>query len=283
LRIVNQKENSQNVGNDRSNSKTKVRGVSFQKSNNKYSSYIMLNYKKYNLGYFETIEEAQVYSEMSRAMFMPFSEYHQDIYPFLVEQEIPSFYFRYGTMRSGKSKFLIDTKYIYDKMKKNTIILSSSKNTRDKEGVVSSRNGKSEKSINIHETDNIIDVLSVSYDLNNINYILVDEIHMFTLEHINQLGFLVDTYKINVICYGLLIDYKGYIFDTSKKLVELCDVIQSIPYICETENCSNEAKNHLLKIDGTPVFDGDSIFIGDVVFSSLCRKCYIDIRKEGNN
>lgn len=57
LREVNNTENSKNTSIS-SNSATKVNGVSFMKSRNKYRAYIMINRKQISLGLYTNLEDA---------------------------------------------------------------------------------------------------------------------------------------------------------------------------------------------------------------------------------
>jgi len=59
LRIVNNQQNQINTNIQRNNS-SGVKGVYFNKKQNKWIARIGFNYKKVNLGSFETIEEAKV-------------------------------------------------------------------------------------------------------------------------------------------------------------------------------------------------------------------------------
>lgn len=58
LREVNNTDNSKNTSISK-NSTTKVNGVSFMKSRNKYRAYIMVNRKQISLGLYENLEDAQ--------------------------------------------------------------------------------------------------------------------------------------------------------------------------------------------------------------------------------
>lgn len=72
LRLANNAENHQNVAGGHSN--TGVRGVTWDKSRQKYLAGAKLNYKRYNLGRFDTLEEAAAVVAAWRAKHMPYSE-----------------------------------------------------------------------------------------------------------------------------------------------------------------------------------------------------------------
>jgi thymidine kinase len=78
-------------------------------------------------------------------------------------------------------------------------------------------------------------------------------------------------HNITVICDGLMIDYRGNMFETTRRLIEVSSSIQQIPYNCE---CGNLATHHLLSLNGEYIFDGDGIFVGDQEYSSVCYECF---------
>jgi len=69
LRLVSNMDNCQNKRKSTSQSKTGVLGVSWYKKYGCYIAQICVNYKKINLGYYDTIEEAhQVYLDAKRKL-----------------------------------------------------------------------------------------------------------------------------------------------------------------------------------------------------------------------
>ena len=74
LRITTNQENCQNRHGTSSNNTSGYRGVSYSKSNNKWAAYYWENYFKFNVGYFDNIEEAALAVSLARRANMPFSE-----------------------------------------------------------------------------------------------------------------------------------------------------------------------------------------------------------------
>ena len=57
--------------------------------------------------------------------------------------------------------------------------------------------------------------------------ILVDEARSFlTSVQVEWLAKICDQYDIPVLCYGLKTDFRGILFEGSKRLIELADVIR---------------------------------------------------------
>lgn len=69
------------------------------------------------------------------------------------------------------------------------------------------------------------------------DFILVDEAQFLTRDQVWDLSDIVDYHNINVICYGLKLNWKGELFDGSKALMELADELQQMDSFCkETGN-----------------------------------------------
>lgn len=74
LRLVTNQQNCQNRAGAYTNSKSGVRGVYWNKGNNKWVACIKINYKYKHLGCFLTVEEAEAVVKKARAEFMPYSK-----------------------------------------------------------------------------------------------------------------------------------------------------------------------------------------------------------------
>jgi thymidine kinase len=185
------------------------------------------------------------------------------------------FYYYFGNMRSQKSMQLIATVHSFKEKGKKCLLFKPATDTREQRYV---------KSRALKTTYECTDLTQDTFEIVKMaqpHYVFIDECQFASKEDIDMLARIVDELQIPVFAYGLLVDYRGQLFEGSKRLVELADSIREIKSICD--RCDSKAKMHLLKVDGQPKFDGDGIFVGDLEFESLCRKCYINIRKEGNN
>lgn len=74
LRVVTRAENNQNRRGAQRNSKSRVRGVHWHKSANKWAAQIKLNYKIIHLGVYENKEDAILAVQEARKRLMPFSQ-----------------------------------------------------------------------------------------------------------------------------------------------------------------------------------------------------------------
>ncbi len=104
-----------------------------------------------------------------------------------------------------------------------------------------------------------------------IRVLFVDESHFLEKEQIDQLSDVADDLNIPVICYGLRTDFRGLLFESSKRLLELADEIEEIKAVCE---CGRRANFTARFVNGKPVKSGDQILIGAEQYASYCRLCY---------
>ena len=162
-------------------------------------------------------------------------------------------------------------------------ILKPSIDTRFSSKVVRSASGLQIKVSNvISPIDNLL-----SMDFSTTDYIIVDEIQFFTVKQIEQLRQISLEKHIEIVCYGLLKDFRCKMFETSKRLLEICDEIKNMTTYCMLckENKSSDRKipndaSFSMKISKQeqnikPMLDGDSICIGGIdTFIPVCYDCY---------
>lgn len=176
--------------------------------------------------------------------------------------------FKYGTMASGKSLYLLSTAHQFKINNIKYQLFKSDIDTRDI-GVISSRIGISEECVLINKEDYF-----EKYINSDTKWILIDEAQFLTSQQIDELAYIVDNKNINVICYGLRTDYLTHLFEGSKRLFEIADKFEEIPSYCE---CGNKnSVNARLDYNGNVNKEkGNQIEIGgDNRYKSICRKCF---------
>jgi thymidine kinase len=182
---------------------------------------------------------------------------------------VAQLYFRYGAMNASKSIQLLTVAHNYEQSGKKVLIFTPAIDDRYGVGKITSRVGLSRSAIPIYQDTKIIDYIDKE---NKPDCILIDEAQFLTKEHVLQLTHLVDDLNIPVICYGLLKDFRNELFEGSYHLVCNADKIEEIKTICVY--CARKA-THILKFkDGKPIYEGESIEIGDSAYKSVCRKHY---------
>ena len=187
-------------------------------------------------------------------------------------------YFKYGVMGSSKSAQALMTKFNYEQKGFRVLLLKPSIDNRDDNGsirVVSSRIGLKSECIVFNETMNLYDFYINENNKKKVDVIIIDEAQFCKEEQINQCQAIAD--HIPVLCYGLKTNFKGYLFEGSKRLLEIADSISEIKSICK---CGSKAIMNAKIINGVVVTDGEEIDIGgDEKYEAMCYSCYIKGQK----
>ena len=178
--------------------------------------------------------------------------------------------FRYGAMNCGKTTNLLQVAHNYEEKGLKVIIIKSSKDKKGDNNIVSRLGVERCVDILLNEND------SIKLDLNNLDCILVDEAQFLEPFQVKQLWIIAKLYDIPVICYGLKTTFKGELFEGSKSLLELSDVLEELITIC---SCGHKAKFNVRKINGEIVSTGNDVAIDgleNVTYEPMCGKCYIE-------
>ncbi|TPG68562.1 thymidine kinase [Brevibacillus laterosporus] len=184
------------------------------------------------------------------------------------------FIFKYGQMNSSKTMNLLSTAHNFEEGGKTVLILTSSIDNRYGIGKVTSRIGIQRNATPIDDTVKVYKLVEEIYP----DYVLVDEASFLNKPTVMELIKVVDELKIDVICYGLLKDYRGELFEGSSHLLAHADKIEEIKTTCCF--CKKKATHILKFVDGKPTYTGEQIEIGgNDTYKSVCRQHYF---KGGN-
>lgn len=139
--------------------------------------------------------------------------------------------------------------------------------TRDREGEIASRVGIKAPCISMQELCRIVLKDNIQY----YDCIIVDEAQFLTKDEVDLLADIVDECDVPVICYGLKADFKGELFEGSKRLLEIADKINEIKTVCW---CGKKAiMNARFNQKGEVLKEGEQVVIGaDEQYTGLCRK-----------
>ncbi|TCD46349.1 thymidine kinase [Streptococcus sp. X16XC17] len=181
------------------------------------------------------------------------------------------FYFKYGSMNSGKTIEILKVAHNYEEQGKNVVIMTSAIDTRAGVGVVASRIGMQREAIAIEDDT---DVYALIEKMDPKPYcILIDEAQFLTKKHVYDFARVVDDLDVPVMAFGLKNDFRNELFEGSKYLLLLADKIDEIKTICQF--CSKKATMVLRTVDGKPVYEGEQIQIGgNETYIPVCRKHY---------
>ena len=195
-------------------------------------------------------------------------------------------YFRYSAMDAGKTLDLIKVAYNYKDRGQEVLVFTSAIDKRAGMNNIKSRIGLNCDAFSTTIDDNLFELIKEKVSLAKIACILVDEIHFFSVEQIDQLSDVVDFLKVPVICYGLRSDYRGEPFTTAAKLLAIADTLEELKTIC---HCGHKATYNMLIKNGIAIKEGESVVVDDeslkaidTRYISVCRlhwklgQCAID-------
>jgi thymidine kinase len=173
--------------------------------------------------------------------------------------------YKYGSMSAGKSLQLLVMNHSYNELGLTTIVVVPDCINSN---VVRSRVGIKAQAIPFSMLKECIDNIKI-------DCVLVDEAQFLTKEEVEYLSYIT-LQDIQVIAYGLRTTFKGELFEGSKWLLALADVIEEIPTLC---NCGSKARMNIRLVDGKLDKDGDTMILRediDVSYISVCRKCHYE-------
>ena len=189
--------------------------------------------------------------------------------------KIGKLYFRYGTMGSAKTALLLTTAYNFEERGMSYLCFKPSIDTREKKNVIRSRIGIDRECSWIYRDTDMYEMIStmVAERRPHPEWILVDEAQFLTADQVDQLARVVDTFGINVICYGLRTDFRTCLFEGSRRLFEIADTIDEIKSTC---NCGRKTiVNARIDGRGNIITEGEQVEIGgNDRYMSVCRNCW---------
>ena len=188
--------------------------------------------------------------------------------------------FKFGPMGCGKTRDLMREWYNYTENDKKAIIIKPAVDTKGDDTVLSRDGSKKTVDKIIEKKDNIYRYV-VKFILDNrLDCILVDEAQFLNRKHVEQLRDIVDILNIDVICYGLRVDFLNKLFPGSDALFALSDQFQELTLKCK---CLNKATANVRFVNGKPCFKGKQVAIDGeekVTYISMCNKCRRDLLRK---
>jgi thymidine kinase len=190
--------------------------------------------------------------------------------------------FSFGTMGSGKSTLALQIHHNLSTRELFGLLLTC----LDRDGhQVTSRLGVAAPAIHV-EPDLDLHALAVAHW--PIHYMVCDEAQFYTPRQIDQLGRVVDDLEVDVYAFGLITDFRGELFEGTKRLLEIAD--DRVPLQVEARCwCGSRATHNARVVNGVLVYEGDTVMVGDtadpsaqrlfgdtVRYELLCRRHYRD-------
>lgn len=189
--------------------------------------------------------------------------------------------FSFGTMGSGKSTLALQIHHNMTSRGVRGLLVTK----LDREGTkVTSRLGVSAPAI---EMTPELDLLELAKERMPISFIVCDEAQFYTIDQCNQLARVVDELDIDVYAFGLITDFRGILFDGTKRLLEIADQRTEMQVEARCW-CGRRANNNARLVNGSIVYEGETVVVGDtdkskseplfgdeVRYELLCRRHYL--------
>jgi thymidine kinase len=192
--------------------------------------------------------------------------------------------FSYGIMGSGKSTVALQVHHNLLRRGMKGVLCT----LFDRDGtVVSSRLGVSRPATEISPE---VDLLELARTLakadGGLDFLVCDEVQFYAEEQIDQLAAVVDELGADVFAFGLLTDFRGRLFDGTRRMLELAD--EHVPLSVEARCwCGRRATHNARLVNGEMTLEGETVVIGDtepaaahlfgdvVTYELLCRRHYL--------
>lgn len=178
-------------------------------------------------------------------------------------------YFYYGVMGSSKTANALMTWFSWEEKGKRAVLLKPSIDTREGAAVVRSRSGLSAPALLIEPQQKINEVLPETPD--RYDNLIVDEAQFLTAAQVDELREIADSGTF-VMCYGLKTDFRGLMFEGSKRLLEVADSLREVVTMCP---CGKKATMNARYVNDHIVYEGEQVVIGgNEAYVALCHRCY---------
>lgn len=185
-------------------------------------------------------------------------------------------YFRYGTVGSAKTLNLLAVAHNYRQQGKKVLVMKPGMDTRFGKEQVRSRAGLEMQADVLIENARTLQGI----DWRGVSCILVDEAQFLSADTVEELRRISLEEEIPILCYGLRTDFKSYLFEGSKRLLELADSVEEVKATCHF--CEKKSIMNLKHVNGVATNQGPSVDLGaEEKYFPSCYRCYQKAIKEG--
>ncbi len=178
----------------------------------------------------------------------------------MVPLHMASLRFNFGTMGSGKSTVALQIHHNLSQRDLFGLLLT----TLDREGQqVTSRLGVAAPAIEVTPD---LDILRLATDNWPLHYLVCDEVQFYTPAQCDQMARVVDDLDVEVYAFGLLTDFRGLLFEGTKRMIEIAD--EHVPLQVEARCwCGARATRNARVVNGFVTYEGDTVVVGDTADS----------------
>jgi thymidine kinase len=189
--------------------------------------------------------------------------------------------FSFGTMGSGKSTLALQIHHNMTSRDLFGLLLTC----LDREGQqVTSRLGLSSPAIQVEPT---LDLHALALSHWPLHFLICDEVQFYTPAQCEQLARVVDELDVDVFAFGLITDFRGRLFDGTRRMLELAD--ERVPLQVEARCwCGARATHNARVVNGVVVYEGETVVVGDtadpstpplfgdtVRYELMCRRHFV--------
>jgi thymidine kinase len=155
----------------------------------------------------------------------------------------------------------------------------------DRDGTqVTSRLGVSAPAIEVTAG---MDLFEVAVGMPGLRYLVCDEVQFYEVEQCDQLARVVDDLDVDVYAFGLITDFRGLLFDGTRRMLEIADerVEMQVEARCW---CGARATHNGRLVNDVLVHEGETVVVGDTAAESdpplfgdivryelLCRRHFV--------
>ncbi|MEP1123016.1 MAG: thymidine kinase [Ilumatobacter sp.] len=164
--------------------------------------------------------------------------------------------FNFGTMGSGKSTVALQIHHNLANRQLFGLLLTS----MDREGrQVTSRLGVAAPAIEVAAESDLYALAVANWP---IHYMICDEVQFYSKEQCEDLARVVDDLEVDVYAFGLLTDFRGELFEGTKRMLELADEHSALQVEARCW-CGHRATHNGRVVNGIVVYEGDTVMVGD--------------------
>lgn len=164
--------------------------------------------------------------------------------------------FNFGTMGSGKSTVALQIHHNLANRQLYGLLLTS----MDREGrQVTSRLGVAAPAVEVAPESDLYALAVANWP---IHYMICDEVQFYTAAQCEDLARVVDDLEVDVYAFGLLTDFRGELFDGTKRMLELADEHSALQVEARCW-CGARATHNARVVNGVVVYEGDTVVVGD--------------------
>ena len=188
--------------------------------------------------------------------------------------------FSFGTMGSGKSTLALQIHHNLAVRDRQGLLLTK----LDRDGTqVTSRLGVSAPAVEVSPE---IDLYELAQSRMPLDFVVCDEVQFYSIAQCDQLARVADDLDVDVYAFGLITDYKGLLFEGTKRMLEVANerVEMQVEARCW---CGSRATHNARVVNGIVVYEGETVVVGDtsdvatpmfgdvVRYELLCRRHYV--------